>query len=107
MCSDVAQPGPDPMMSCLKGSYLPFTLASGFSSESNVSIPDCIQRSLLCRSGYMCFFLHTPLPRKVPGNRTFSQEPHPATTLLQFCLPRVAALGDPESQREVRNVLVI
>lgn len=39
MCSDVAQPGRDPMMSCLKGNYLPFTLASGFSSESNVSIP--------------------------------------------------------------------
>ena len=36
------------------------TLAGGFSSESNVSISDCIQRSLLCRSGFMCFFLRTP-----------------------------------------------
>ena len=36
------------------------TLAGGFSSKSNVSISDCIQQSLLCRSGFMCFFLRTP-----------------------------------------------
>lgn len=86
-------------------------MAGGFSSESNVSISDCIQRSLLCRSEYMCFFLRNapPPPRKVPGNRTFSQEPHLVTEPPAALSPQWGCPGGsrkPEGGQECAAYLI-